>query len=69
MEELKKKILETYDKDARRYKFIDIPNLKGEKTVKEMSDEYYETHDPIANKDRRESFVENIPGIIVPKKR
>ena len=64
MEELKKKILETYDKDARRYKFIDIPNLKGEKTVKEMSDEYYETHDPIANKDRRESFVENIPGII-----
>ena len=29
-----------------------------------MSDEYYETHDPIANKERRESFIENIPGII-----
>ena len=47
----KKKIIETYDKDARRYKFIDIPNLKGKKTVKEMSDKYYETHDPIANRD------------------
>tara|TARA_B100001540_G_scaffold103370_2_gene93307 strand:- start:2522 stop:3226 length:705 start_codon:yes stop_codon:yes gene_type:complete len=62
MEELKKKILEIYDKDARRYRFIDIPNLKGEKTVKEMSDEYYETHDPISY--RGESFIENIPGII-----
>lgn len=62
VEQLKNKIIETYDKDARRYRFIDIPNLKGEKKVKEMSDEYYETHDPISY--RGESFIENIPGII-----
>jgi len=64
VEDLKNKIIETYNKDARRYKFIDIPNLKGKKTVKEMSDEYYETHDPIANKERRESFLVNSIGVV-----
>ena len=65
VEQLKKKIIETYDRDTKRYKFIDVPNLKGQKTVKEIKDEYYETHDPIGNKEFfLTSFYEKYIGLV-----